>query len=206
MVLAPQARRSACSRPEREASDLNPQLAAIALELEDARQRAHRLGAAADEDAWHQRSAPGRWTVGECVAHLNLTSEAYLPLIAHAIESGRQMGGPARERHRRDLLGWFLCRSMEPPVRIRVKTSTPFVPTASGSRAELLAEFDRLQAEVVESLDAADGLQLEKLKVGSPFNSRLRYNLYSCFRIIPAHQRRHLWQAEQELRALGIGE
>jgi hypothetical protein len=36
----------------------------------------------------------------------------------------------------------------------------------------------------------------------SPFDSRVRYNLFSAFRIIAAHQRRHLWQAEQAIGSL----
>ena len=38
----------------------------------------------------------------------------------------------------------------------------------------------------------------------SPFDGRLRYNLYSCLTILPAHQHRHLWQAERVLEELRI--
>ena len=38
----------------------------------------------------------------------------------------------------------------------------------------------------------------------SPFNSKLHYNLYSAFRIITAHQRRHLWQAQNVWEAEGF--
>ena len=44
---------------------------------------------------------------------------------------------------------------------------------------------------------AADGLPLGKVKVASPFDPRARYNLYSCFVILPRHQVRHLEQAEE---------
>jgi hypothetical protein len=33
--------------------------------------------------------------------------------------------------------------------------------------------------------------------VQSPFNEKVKYNLYSCLTILPPHQHRHLWQAEQ---------
>jgi len=35
------------------------------------------------------------------------------------------------------------------------------------------------------------------VRVTSPFNARVRYNLYACFTILPRHQHRHLWQAER---------
>jgi hypothetical protein len=43
-----------------------------------------------------------------------------------------------------------------------------------------------------------------RLRIRSPFDSRLRYNLYSCLTIIPAHQRRHLAQAEEAGRAIAV--
>jgi len=44
---------------------------------------------------------------------------------------------------------------------------------------------------------AATLLDLGKLRIVSPFDPRIKYNLYSCLRLIPAHQRLHLRQAEQ---------
>ena len=35
-----------------------------------------------------------------------------------------------------------------------------------------------------------------------PFDSRVKYNVYSAFLIVAAHQRRHLWQAEQAIDSL----
>ena len=36
----------------------------------------------------------------------------------------------------------------------------------------------------------------------SPFDKRVKYNMYSAFRILIAHERRHLWQAEQAVDTL----
>ena len=45
-------------------------------------------------------------------------------------------------------------------------------------------------------------IHLNLTSIISPFDSRLKYNLYACLRIIPAHQRQHLSQAEAVIRAL----
>jgi len=37
------------------------------------------------------------------------------------------------------------------------------------------------------------------LRIRSPFDARIRYSAWSALRILPAHQRRHLWLAEREL-------
>ena len=62
---------------------------------------------------------------------------------------------------------------------------------------DVLERFDYLQGELLVRIDRAEGLPLEQLRIASPFNARLKYNLYSAFRLLPVHQRRHLWQAEQ---------
>ena len=38
---------------------------------------------------------------------------------------------------------------------------------------------------------------LGRLWIISPFDARIRYNAYACLTILPRHQHRHLWQAEQ---------
>jgi hypothetical protein len=46
-------------------------------------------------------------------------------------------------------------------------------------------------------MDASDGLDLANLKFTSPFFKLLRLSVIAGFTVITAHERRHLWQAEQ---------
>ena len=100
-------------------------------------------------------------------------------------------------RYRRDPIGWLLWATMGPPVRVRLKTIARFLPSSLAAPALLVQEFDRLQAAQLDCLAQADGLPLAHVRVTSPFNARVRYNLYACFTILPRHQHRHLWQAER---------
>ena len=183
-------------------AELHPQLAAIDAELRAATARAQRLVNGLDETSFHARPDPDRWSIAECLAHLNLTSEAYLPLVTAAITSGRESKRSAPHQFRRDLVGWFLGRMVEPPVRTRLKTTAAFVPRSAGAKQQVLAEFEALQDKLAAALADADGFDLGRLRIVSPFNTRIRYNLYAAFRIIPAHQRRHLWQGERVREAL----
>ena len=177
---------------------MTPQLQAIADELRAAQRRLHRLAHDVPPERWRRRPAPDRWSVGECVEHLNLTGEAYIPLLRAAIEEGRAGGLTGSGPFRRDPLGWLLWRIMAPPVRfMRTKTAAPFVPTGGRSAAELVARFDALQEGQLECVRAADGLALDRIRVSSPFDPRASYNLYAAFSILPRHQERHIWQAER---------
>src|SRR5690606_25861023 len=108
-------------------------------------------------------------------------------------------GTPAPRRYRRDFVGWLLWRTMPPPVRMRMKTIPAMVPNAERPAAELLADFDRLQAELIRITEAADGLPIHEVRVASPFNAKVKYNAFSALSILPVHQERHVWQAEQVL-------
>jgi hypothetical protein len=175
----------------------NPQLDAVRAEFVSAHERLHRLAGSLPAAAWNQRPDPGRWSVAECVGHLNLTAIAYLPLLRDALERARQLSGHVPKRYRRDPIGWILWRTQGPPVRHRLKTAAAFVPAANQQPAELIAEFDRLQDAQISCVLEADGLPLGRVWVRSPFDPRIRYNTYSCLTILPRHQHRHLWQAEQ---------
>jgi hypothetical protein len=166
-------------------------------EFNAAEARLHRLVQAVPEAAWSRRPDPARWSIAECVAHLNLTSKAYLPLLQAALARGREAASEWRGRYRRDPVGWIMWRMAGPPVRHRVKTVAAFVPAAPQSVTELISEFDRLQNEQLSCVSAADGLSLGSLWIRSPFDQRIRYNVFSCLTILPRHQERHLWQAEQ---------
>jgi DinB superfamily len=181
---------------------VHPQLQVIRDDFDEAKARLHRLAASAAEPLWTRRPDPARWSMAECVAHLNLSADAYLPLLHTALDAGRRSGSPAPRRYRRDPVGWLLWRTMAPPVRHRVRTPPPFVPTAAAPLAELIARFDRGHDALADCVAAADGLPLGRLWITSPFNARARYNAYACLSILPRHEHRHLWQAERVLATL----
>jgi len=85
---------------------------------------------------------------------------------------------------------------------VRVKTTSRIVSQNTAPARGLVTEFERLQAEQLRWVAAADGLPLGSLQITSPFNARLKYNLYSLLTILPRHEHRHLWQAEQAWQAL----
>lgn len=176
---------------------MHPQLATIVEELRAAQARLHRLAGRLAPEQWTARPDPKRWSVAECVEHLNLTARAFVPLIERGLAEGTRAGGPAPTRFRRDFLGWLLWATMPPPVRFRVPTTPAFLPTADRPPAELLADFDRLQEEQIALVRSAEGVPLQKIRIPSPFNERVSYNAYSALSILAPHQERHIWQAER---------
>lgn len=176
---------------------MHAQLVAVIADLDAASRRLKALGLRLAPQAWHRRPAPGRWSAAQCVAHLNLTSEAFLPRLHAGIDDARQAGGPAPPHFRLGWAGWLVRRVAGPSRWMRVKTPAAFVPTADRPGTELVQRFEQLQDELVGLVRAADGLPLDRVQIVSPFNERLRYNVYAALSSIPGHQLRHLVQAEE---------
>jgi hypothetical protein len=180
---------------------VHPQLQEIVEEFESAGERLRRLAAGVGAEAWARRPAPDRWSVAECVAHLNLTSAAFVPPLRRILgAAGLPRLTDPRRRFRRDPLGWLLWRTMGPPVRLRFKAPARFVPGAAAPKDHLVAEFDRWQEQQITIVRDTDGLELDRVRIPSPFNRRISYNGYSALGVLPRHQHRHLWQAEQAIR------
>jgi hypothetical protein len=184
---------------------MHPQLQAIADEFTAAQRHLHAFAATVPDDWWAKRASAGQWSIGECIAHLNLTAEAFLPLLRRGLEQARAFRRPAPPRYRRDPVGWLLWRTAGPPARYRARTTAPFLPTGAEPREATLAAFDRFQEEQLEIVTSADGLPLGAVRIVSPFDARLRYNVYACLTVLPRHQERHIWQAEQVLERLRGG-
>lgn len=183
---------------------MHPQLAAVIADLEAASRRLHALSTAVPAEQWPVRADPKRWSVGECVAHLNLTSHAFLPDLRRAIADPVLTEMPAPARYPLGITGRLLYHLVGPVKRfmgvrltIPVKTTAAFVPAGDLPREQIVAEFETLQRELVDITRASDGKPIQIAMVRSPFSARAMYNMYAALAIIPRHQHRHLQQAEE---------
>ncbi|MEO5588297.1 MAG: DinB family protein [Gemmatimonadaceae bacterium] len=154
------------------------------------------------DDQWGKRNDAAKWSPAECVAHLNLTSAAYIPLIRKAIEEARQRPRATAGHYRRDFLGWLFATMTGPLPSIggarigRVKTTAAFVPTGNHEKQQLLAQFKHDQDELIGMVGEANALAIDKILIRSPFGGKIKYSCYSALTILPRHQERHLQQAE----------
>jgi hypothetical protein len=81
-------------------------------------------------------------------------------------------------------------------------TTSQFQPLLVEPLDAVVPRFIELQSELLNLVQASIDLDLNRIKITSPISNQVRYNLYSCFLVIAAHQRRHLWQAERTRRSL----
>ncbi len=177
----------------------HPQLAALDRQLDEIGARAERLGQL-DETRFKSRPAPDAWSPAECVAHLTITTERFLPLLDAAIGACPTVHTAPAPKYGTGFMGWLLAAMLEPPARFKIRTTPGFVPSADGPQRGILDAFAASQRELRQRVHNAEGRDLARASLQSPFDARVRYNTYAAFVILAAHQRRHLWQAEQAVK------
>ena len=151
------------------------------------------------ESQLNWRPVPGSWSIGECIAHLNTTNALYIRSLEQSFTAARQQGLIHRTGEPRPSFfeRWF-SNSLEPPYRIRFKAPKEFEPPSSRyERDELLARWVSIHERLLRLADENSDLDWKKTKVASPVSNKIKISSVGVFAVIGAHDRRHLWQAEQ---------
>ncbi len=157
------------------------------------------LVASAGPEACTKPPSVGSWSAAECLQHLSLSADAYFPAWQQVIATAGPRKTELNAPYRIDFWGRFLCWILEPPAKVRSKTPAPFVPLDCQDVGKVLGGFLERQERMVAALRRCRGRAVDQVKMASPIDSRIRYSIWSSFVVNAAHQRRHLWQAEQAI-------
>ena len=119
-----------------------------------------------------------------------------------AADEARRDGRVRRQAALPGFFGALFVRSIEPPPKIKSKAPKVIRPRAGAQLGAAAAEFFAAHAEAKQfSLDNAD-LDLAAVMFPNPFIKGLRFSLATGLHAIPAHERRHLYQARQILKQI----
>lgn len=172
-----------------------PGLVSLIAQFEAATAEARSLAASTTEEVFTRRAGERRWSAADCIAHLSTTNERYLRKLERILPEAPRSAEP---RYRTTLVGRIFKWLMEPPARVPLKAPKIFRPPAEArGRADVIAEFEASQARIVESLRGAGSVDFGSVSMRSPVTRLLRFNLWDAFRIMAAHERRHLDQARK---------
>lgn len=141
------------------------------------------------------------WSVVECLDHLTQTANAFIPAIASAMADAPRL--TTNRALRTGTLTRLFIRNLEPPYRLRFKVLQPLMPRRQDYDSAWSA-FEESQVQLAKTIQSAAGLAIDQVSVESPVYARFRYNVYGALCMLAAHERRHLWQMEQILKALDL--
>jgi hypothetical protein len=181
---------------------LDPDIGMLITEIEANLSHAESITHGLTREQFQWRPAPGRWSIGECFAHMNLTNHMALPAIESGIAKGRARGKTGEGPFQYGFLMRKFIASQEPPVKKKHKAPKVFAPPAEADLDNTLAEYRRIAGELKRLTRSADGLHLARVKITMPalpaaLRAIVRIPLGGQFVLTTTHDRRHLWQAEQ---------
>lgn len=173
----------------------------VSRDIADSRRRAQALVDVASADHLIRRPDPGKWSIVECLAHLNMTAATVQKLMARGIEQAKQEKrfgeGPFSIGPKGRLMVWIA----EPPPKFRIRAPKNVRPPATiDDPLQVLPQFLRAQDEWERLMREQEGLDLAGIKVG---HGAFRMRLAAALPWMMAHQRRHLCQAENVKKQLG---
>jgi hypothetical protein len=178
---------------------IQQQVTTIADQIRQMTRSAEALVLQRDQADLVTRLKPGSWSVAECLDHLTQTTRAFLPAISAAIAEAPKLR--RNRRLRTGILPNLFIRNLNPPYRIRFKVLPQLTPRNPDSETAWMS-FLESQSQLLEALLSTAGLAIDKVRIKSPVYARITYNIYGAFRMLAAHQSRHIWQIEQILKAL----
>jgi hypothetical protein len=173
----------------------------LIAELDAADQSAKELVMGLNPEQLNQQPTPGAWSVGQCLEHLCIANEVYLPAISASLES--RSVGAVQEIAPGWFARWFIRSYIEPsPQSKHASAPKKIVP---GARVEpsVLDRFLRSNQAARELVRHAGDYDVNHIRFRNPFIPVLRFTVGTGFEIITGHERRHLMQAEGVKRSLG---
>jgi DinB family protein len=181
---------------------LDPDIAMLIIEIDANLSHAESITHGLTREQFEWRPEPGRWSIGECFAHLNITNGFALGAIEAGIADGRACGKSGQGPFRYGFISRKFIASQEPPVKKKFTAPKAFRPPAEIDPDATLAEYRRISSELKRLTRDADGLHLSRVKVAMPalpaaLRAIVRMPLGGQLLLTTTHDRRHLWQAEQ---------
>jgi hypothetical protein len=173
-----------------------------AREINEGRRRAEALVFGLTPEQLTTQPEAGKWSVAECILHLNVTASVMQPLMEKAIAQARHDNKVGIGPFRIGLKGRLLVWIAEPPPKFKMPAPPHLRPPSRiDDPLKLVPDFLKAQDEWERLIRESAGLDLAKIKVGKHF-SPFRARFAAALPWMMAHQRRHLLQAENVKRQI----
>ena len=184
-------------------SALPEDLRKLASAIDDADARADALAARVhDEEFFWQPEEGRRWSIALCLDHLAIANAVYGAAMRGAVDRARQAGSVRRGAATAGFFGRMFIASLEPPVKRRTRAPSKIRPRPASTRDEILQAYHKAHDDLRRLIADGAAIDLNRATFVNPFLGFIRVRVSTGLNVIAAHDRRHLWQAEQVERQL----
>ncbi|MFD2785372.1 DinB family protein [Hymenobacter rubripertinctus] len=182
-------------------------LDALAAEVERAREMANRRFRSLTDDQLNRGPGPGKWSVGQCLEHLNIVGGLYLPVMGRKIKAAQQRGSSPADTVKHGYIGQKMTDAMRVPAAEKpIQSPQQYAPSGSRLPRTVVEVFGRQLDELSSLLSQARRVNMNAIRIPNPIIPLLYPRLTDAFELLVEHQKRHLLQAERVLDGLGVSE
>lgn len=144
------------------------------------------------------------WSVAQCLEHLLVANRQMLQAVDEALTGTKRTRFFERLPVLPGLCGRYMIKVVSPGFKQKLKAPTTARPATSAIDAQIVSRFLTQQREIAERIKSLERLDAARIVMTSPFLSFITYNLLDACRLIVAHERRHLAQAQRVIAAPGF--
>ncbi|MFK7755533.1 MAG: DinB family protein [Flavobacteriales bacterium] len=156
------------------------------------------LFSSVNEDLLITSPLPVKWSAKQCLEHLNLTIQLYLPRIKVALKSAEPSSTLVLKR---GIVGSFMINSLRKSnvssnKPRAMKTFKQLQPGVTGkSSIAVVIEFSEALNELYTCLNESQNKNIDELKITSAAGPILKLRLSDVFPFLLEHNQRHINQA-----------
>jgi hypothetical protein len=177
-------------------------IAMLIVEIEANVSHMESLAHGLSDDQFNWKPEPGRWSIAECITHLNIANGGDLGPLEETINKGRAGNRVGVGPFTYGFLSKKFIATMEPGGKRKIKAPNLYVPPPRAGKDETTKEYRRIAGELRRLTRNADGLHLARIKTSMPalppaLRPFVKMPLGARLHLITAHDRRHLTQAER---------
>lgn len=148
------------------------------------------------------KNDPKSWSILECLEHLNLYGDFYLPEIEYAIKNS---SSNSELDFKSGFLGNYFAKSMLPKEKLnKMNTFKDKNPLNCKLDVRVLDRFIQQQLHLLELLNAAQKVSLNKVKIKTTLSRFLKLKLGDMFQFLIYHNIRHFQQIERLERSIEL--
>jgi DinB family protein len=142
---------------------------------------------------WKPR--PEVWSIAQCLEHLCVASEVYLPAISNSL-GGRQ---PAvvQEITPGWFGRWFIRNYIEPSSKTKRARAPKKITPGARIEPAIVDRFLKSNDKIREVIDRASTCDVNRIRFKNPFIPVIHFTVGTGLEILSKHERRHLLQAER---------
>ena len=136
-----------------------------------------------------------KWSILECLAHLNIYGDFYIPEIEKSINKAQTSNN---NMFKSGVLGNYFVKLIEPKEKLnKMKTMSKFKPSGSSLTKSELTTFKQQQYKTLDLLSKALVVDLTKNNTKTSLSKIINMRLGDTLRFVIAHNQRHLLQAKK---------